>query len=558
MSSSTSPVDIRPDHLQIVQDILREHLPAGFQVWVFGSRAKWTATDASDLDLAVEGADELDYKAMVGLEVAFEESDLPYTVDVVDLNAVSQEFKKIVEAQGIPLPPAIAPRKASGEWRRVALGDVCAKIGSGATPKGGKDVYLDHGQYTLIRSQNVYNGGFHRDGLVFISESHADALQNVEVLKEDVLLNITGDSVARVCQVAPDVLPARVNQHVAIIRPDSDNLDAGYLRYCMASPEMQTLLLSWAGSGGTRNALTKAMIESLEIPLPPLPEQQDIAHILGALDDKIELNRRMNQTLEAMARAIFQDWFVDFGPTRAKIEGQEPYLPPELWDLFPDQLVDSELGEIPEGWEVKPLQECIRIDKGLSYKGSGLSPTGMPLHNLNSVYEGGGYKGNGIKFYKGDFRDRHITRPGDVLVTNTEQGHDRLLIGYAAIVPSRFGEEGLFSHHIYRVKPKNNAGLFPDFICHLLNTERMHDEISGYATGTTVNMLPNDALRIPEIVVPPAYVVETFSQLSQEARARQESLIEECQLLTDLRDNLIPRLVSGQVLIDPEASNWVH
>ncbi len=336
MSISTSPVDIRPDHLEIVQDILRDYLPKGFKVWVFGSRAKWTTTDASDLDLAVESPDRLDSKAMVGLEVAFEESDLPYTVDVVDLNAISDTFKKIVEGQKVPLPSAgVQADNNGGGWQKVTLGDVCTKIGSGATPRGGRDVYLDGGAYTLIRSQNVYNDGFHRDGLVFIGERHADELQNVEIFEEDVLLNITGDSVARACQVAPDVLPARVNQHVAIIRPDSVNLDASYLRYYLASPEIQTMLLSWAGSGGTRNALTKGMIESLEIPLPPLPEQRTIAHTLGTLDDKIELTRRMNETLEAMARAIFQDWFVDFGPVRAKLEGREPYLPPELWALFP-------------------------------------------------------------------------------------------------------------------------------------------------------------------------------------------------------------------------------
>ena len=127
---------------------------------------------------------------------------------------------------------------------------------------------------------------------MFISERHADELQKVEVLEGDVLLNITGDSVARVCQVTQDVLPARVNQHVAIIRPDSVSLDASYLRYYRASPEMQTLLLSWAGSGGTRNALTKGMLESLVIPTPPLPEQRAIVHILDTLDDKIELNPR--------------------------------------------------------------------------------------------------------------------------------------------------------------------------------------------------------------------------------------------------------------------------
>ena len=361
MNSWTSPVDIRPDHLEIAQEILHDHLPAGFKVWVFGSRANWTTKDSSDLDLAVEGPAKLDHKAMVGLEVAFEESDLPYTVDVVDLNAVNHEFKQIVEGQRVLLPLVGGQVTLCERWSEVTLGDVCTKIGSGATPRGGKDVYLEEGGYTLIRSQNVHNASFHRGGLVFIGEVHANELQHVEVFEDDVLLNITGDSVARVCQVAPDVLPARVNQHVAIIRPNPADLDPSYLRYYLTSPKMQTLLLSWAGSGGTRNALTKAMIESLEIPLPSLPEQWAIAHVLGTLDDKIELNRRINRTLEEMARAIFQDWFVDFGPTRAKMEGQEPYFPAELWDLFPDELVDSELGEIPEGWEVGELGEIIEI-----------------------------------------------------------------------------------------------------------------------------------------------------------------------------------------------------
>ena len=379
----TSPVDIRPDHLEIVLDILQEHLPAGFQVWVFGSRATWTTKDSSDLDLAVEGAGTLDYKAMVRLEVAFEESDLPYTVDVVDLNAVSPEFRWIVEGQRAPLPLESVQAHNNEGWKRVTLGEVCTKIGSGATPRGGKDVYLDEGPYTLIRSQNVYNDSFHHEGIAFIGQLHADELQNVEVFEEDVLLNITGDSVARVCQVAPDVLPARVNQHVTIIRPDSVNLNAGYLRYYLASSDVQAMLLSWAGSGGTRNALTKSMIESLEVPLPPLPEQRAIAHILGALDDKIELNRRMNQTLEAMARAIFQDWFVDFGPVRAKLEGRGPYLPPEPWALFPNRLADSELGPIPEGWEVKALGELIELAYGKALKAGDRKGGAIPVFGSN-------------------------------------------------------------------------------------------------------------------------------------------------------------------------------
>ena len=117
MSDLTNPADIRPDHLEIVQNILREHLPDGFKVWVFGSRANWTTKDYSDLDLVVEGTDTLDYKAMVRLEVAFEESDLPYTVDVVDLNAVSPEFKSIVEEQRAPLPIAKDPMYINKQWR---------------------------------------------------------------------------------------------------------------------------------------------------------------------------------------------------------------------------------------------------------------------------------------------------------------------------------------------------------------------------------------------------------------------------------------------------------
>ena len=441
----------------------------------------------------------------------------------------------------------------AGEWQEVALGEVCTKIGSGATPRGGRDVYLQNGPYSLIRSQNVHNDGFHRDGLAFIGDLHADELQNVEVFEDDVLLNITGDSVARVCQVAPDVLPARVNQHVAIIRPDSVNLDPGYLRYFLASPQMQSTLLSWAGSGGTRNALTKGMIETLEIPLPPLPEQRAIAYVLGTLDDKIEVNRRMNETLESMAQALFKSWFVDFDPVRAKMDGRWrpgeslPGLPAHLYDLFPDRLVDSELGPIPEGWEVKALGDCIDVDRGLSYKGSGLSSSGVPIHNLNSIYEGGGYKDDGIKYYNGDYQPRHVVKPGEVIVANTEQGHDRLLIGFAAIVPKRFGDYGLFSHHIYRVRPKSSLGLTHEHICQLLNTQVMHDAVSGYATGTTVNMLPIDALRIPKIVVPPTQLLIAFTTIAEAARIRREQLIEESRSLAAQRDALLPRLVLGEI-----------
>lgn len=223
----------------------------------------------------------------------------------------------------------------------------CVKIGSGATPRGGKDAYLQSGPYSLIRSQNVYNDRFSLSGLAFISKEQADALSNVEVMQGDVLVNITGDSVARVCQVDPVVLPARVNQHVAIVRPNNKTLDSTFLRYWFVTRETQNHLLALASAGATRPALTKAMLENLTVPDVGIDDQRAIAAVLSALDDKIEINRRMNETLEASARALFRDWFVDFGPTRAKMAGAGPYLAPDLWSLFPATL-DAE-GK-PEGW----------------------------------------------------------------------------------------------------------------------------------------------------------------------------------------------------------------
>jgi type I restriction enzyme S subunit len=172
------------------------------------------------------------------------------------------------------------------------------------------------------------------------------------------------------------------------------------------------------------------------------------------------------------------------------------------------------------------------------------------MHNLNSIYEGGGYKHDGIKRYDGDYKPHHVAHAGDLIVANTEQGHDRLLIGYAAIVPDRFGSECLFSHHIYRVRPNKASNLTRDYLCHLLNTRVMHDIVSGYANGTTVNMLPIDALQSPLFVAPPEPVIATFSSIAEAARMRQEEMVEESGALALLRDTLLPKLISGELRVN--------
>ena len=177
----------------------------------------------------------------------------------------------------------------------MRLGDVCTKIGSGATPRGGKEAYKDSG-IPIIRSQNVLDWSFTSNGLAFIDDDQAAALANVEVKPRDILLNITGDSVARACMVPGWCTPARVNQHVAIVRPGSD-LDPTFLLCFLQSSK--PLLLKLASSGATRNALTKGMIEELNIDLPDIDVQQAIASLIGQIQQKISLNQRANDYLAA-------------------------------------------------------------------------------------------------------------------------------------------------------------------------------------------------------------------------------------------------------------------
>ena len=182
----------------------------------------------------------------------------------------------------------------------MRLGDVCTKIGSGATPRGGKDTYKSVG-IPLIRSQNVLDFFFSTGGLAFIDDKQAWNLDNVTVNANDVLINITGDSVARACMAPADCVPARVNQHVAIIRADTPKTDPNYILYSLQF--LKPHLLSIGSSGGTRNALTKQMLENLDIYFPSLPEQKAIGSTLRVLDDKIANNSTINHHLAA-ARSV--------------------------------------------------------------------------------------------------------------------------------------------------------------------------------------------------------------------------------------------------------------
>ncbi len=434
----------------------------------------------------------------------------------------------------------------AGEWRRVRLGDV-AEINP--------DSINSAWPYSHIRYIDISSVG---EGILIeppqvMSLAEAPSRAKRLVQEGDTVLSTVRPgrrSMFYVKRAEPDLV---VSTGFAVLRPRKGCIEPRYLYACIYDKAFTEFLVK-REKGAAYPAVLPEDIADAMINLPTLAEQRAIAHILGTLDDKIELNRRMSETLEQMARTIFKAWFVDFEPVRAKMEGRWrrgqslPGLPAHLYDLFPDRLNGR---GFPDGWQLTTLGQHVDIERGIGYSTRELTTadSGVPLHNLNSVREGGGYKYEGIKFYKGPFDRRHVTRPGDVIVANTEQGHDRLLIGYAAVVPSLYGGNGLVSHHIYRLQVKESSYLTPAFICYLLNSRTIHEAVSNYATGTTVNMLPKDALRHPRFVLPPPHLIAYFNRIVTLCLQRQEQLVVETQAVAAVRDALLPKLVGGLVRI---------
>ena len=527
----TDAIDISVGDHKLVLGLLKQHLP-NVAVWAYGSRVKWTARPQSDLDLVAFPSCE-QKAAGFNLREALEESSLPFPVDLFIWDELPESFRKRIEAEHVVLVEKEELGMVGDGWGSLRLGDVCTKIGSGATPRGGQEVYLKDGPYALIRSQNVHNNRFNYDGLAFINQQQATALDNVEVFADDALLNITGDSVARACQVASNVLPARVNQHVAIIRPDPDKLSPRFLRYFLVCPEIQAMLLSWAGAGGTRNALTKGMIESLDVQAPmDVAEQRAIAHILGTLDDKIELNRRMNETLEEMARALFKSWFVDFDPVRAKMEGRDTGLPPDVADLFPDRLVESELGEIPEGWEVRPLANCFNLTMGQSPPGSTYNDDG-----------------DGLPFFQGcsDFGFRYPeNRRFCTAPTRIAHSDDTLVSVRAPVGEINMAwEKCCIGRGVAALRHKSGSSSFTYYATQVLQPQlRQYEE-----TGTVFGSINRKQFETLPVLAPKAELLDCFETYMLPLEQRIRVNVSESRTLAVLRDALLPKLVSGELRV---------
>lgn len=302
-----------------------------------------------------------------------------------------------------------------------------------------------------------------------------------------------------------------------------------FLYYYLKDRNLNTM-----AGGSSHPLLTQGQLNLLEVELPEEIHQNSISSLLSSLDETIKTNVEINKTLEEMAKAIFKEWFVDFNFPNATGKFQE-----------------TEIGKIPFGWTVETFENVFDADRGLSYKGAGLAQSdATPMHNLNSVLEGGGYKTIGIKYYNGDYKDKHIVNAGELIIANTEQGHKYMLIGYPAIIPQFYGEHGIFSHHIYRLRPKKNCWLTPDFMYHLLLQPQARDQVIGFANGTTVNMLKIEGLHKPKFAMPHRELAENFTAIAKANRLQAEQNIEENQSLSNLRDTLLPKLMKGEINVN--------
>lgn len=396
------------------------------------------------------------------------------------------------------------------EWQKVKLGDICLKIGSGATPTGGANSYKTSG-ISLIRSQNVLDFSFSDDGLAYIDDIQAEKLKGVTVEKEDILLNITGDSVARSCVVPDAVLPARVNQHVSIIRVDKSIASSKFIFYY--TQHIKPLLLSIAGNGGTRNALTKTMIEQLDILLPPLHEQEAIAATLFVLDKAIELNKQTNIKHEEMAQAIFKSWFVDFAP-------------------FKDcEFEESELGLIPKSWRIGTLGEIVKI-----YDSKRVPLSSRQRSEMKKKYP---YYGAASLM---DYVDDYIFDGIYVLL-----GEDGTVIdtkGYP-ILQYVWGKFWVNNHaHVL----KGAKGFSDEFIYMLLK----NTNVAGIVTGAVQPKINQGNLTSLKVIIPAIDIINQYNEILEHLFALWRTNAEEIMVYSLLRDSLLPKLMSGEVRVPIE------
>jgi type I restriction enzyme S subunit len=415
----------------------------------------------------------------------------------------------------------------TGEWREVTVEDVKAQSENAlATGPFGSSIasrfFTDSG-VPVIRGSNLSEDvgvRLNEAGLVFLSSEKAQEFNRSIVREGDLVFTCWGT----VNQVGLIDRRSTYRKYVISnkqmkLTPDPSKADSLFLYYLFSSPELQHRIKSQSiGSSVPRFNL--GQLRTMRLILPEVEEQRVIAHILGTLDDKIELNGRLNDTFEAMAQALFKSWFVDFDPVRAKVEGRDPGLPKDISDLFPARLVPSELGEIPEGWEVNNLGDLFELAYGKALKAEDRRCGNFPVYGSN----------------------------GQV------GWHDEPLAAGPGIIVGRKGNPGIVTwtptdffaiDTTFYVVPKPKCRSL-HFLLHVL---RMHD-LASLAADSAVPGLNRNFVYMNAQVLSPSPLLKHFDAYVSALARRTHQSDEESRTLAALRDALLPKLISGELRVN--------
>lgn len=403
------------------------------------------------------------------------------------------------------------------KWAKISLGEITTKIGSGATPKGGEAAYETEG-ISLIRSLNVYDLEFKINNLAFINDRQAKKLANVTVNRNDILLNITGASVCRCTKVPDRILPARVNQHVAIIRCNTELVDSDFLLYYLVSPRTKRLLLNIAQAGGTREALTKEDLQKFEIELPPLPIQQKIAATIAAYDDLIENNQRRIALLERMAREIYREWFV-----RLRFPGWE------------------EVEGVPVGWDIVSVNELYDTSSG-----------GTPSRKNFDFYNDGQINWLKTQELKDTFifqSEEKITKLGlKKSAAKLFPIHTVVIALYGATIGMLgiLAEPATTNQACCALLKKEGSKFSYTYIYLFLLLKREY--LNRISNGAAQQNISQEVVGNLNILKPPNDIMNKFNNQTESLFSAIRNLHQQNHLLRQTRDRLLPRLLRGELL----------
>lgn len=437
-------------------------------------------------------------------------------------------------------------------WPKVPLGDVVKEITVGHVGTM-RNEYVASG-IPFFRSQNVKPYRVSLDGIKFITPTFHAALNKSSLRAGDVVIVRTGHP--GTAAVVPEGLGDANCADLVIVRP-SELLSPRFLTYFLNSragaQHVHTRLV-----GAVQQHFNVKAARAMVIPCPTFEEQNAIAGVLGALDDKIELNREMNETLEEMARALFKSWFVDFDPVRAKMEGRQPYgMDADTAALFPDSFEDSTLGMIPKGWSVARVEDLIveqvlEVGDGYRAKRSELAASGLPFARAGNINNGFQFSGAELLSLASVERaGRKVSMPGDVVFTS------KGTVGRFAFV----GETTppfAYSPQLCFWRSLSDSVLQRSFLFNWMKSRAFLDQVAAVKGQTDMaDYVSLRDQRRMRLLLPSGASQACFQESAEPLLLMKERNVSESQTLAELRDTLLPKLLSGEVRV-PEAEELVE